>query len=53
MEKEQILIYDKDGDWKLMPYTNFDEKLYDRLFGIGFSKCLVKTVDNSEYLPYW
>jgi len=53
LHKESILIFDKDKVWKILSFTDFDNRLYDRLFGKGFSKCLKSKVNNSEYLPYW
>ena len=53
IRKESILIYDKDKVWKFFNYEGFDKQSYDRYFGKGFSKCVKKKVDNSEYLPYW
>ena len=53
LRKESILILDKDKIWKILNFTDFDNELYDRLFGKGFSKCVKSKVDNSEYLPYW
>tara|TARA_B100000949_G_scaffold227326_1_gene233605 strand:- start:580 stop:1185 length:606 start_codon:yes stop_codon:yes gene_type:complete len=52
LRKESILIFDKDKVWKLLTYKDFDEKLYDRLFGKGFSDCVKSKVHDSEYLPY-
>jgi hypothetical protein len=51
--EENIIIFDKDKMWKLMPFEAFDEKMYDRIFGKGFSKCLKSKVSNSDYLQYW
>jgi len=53
LRKENILIFDKDRVWKLLTFKDFDEQLYDRLLGKGFSKCLKSKVDKSDYLPYW
>jgi hypothetical protein len=53
LKKESILIFDKDKTWKLLNYKSFDEQSYDIYFGKGFSKCVKKKVDNSDYLPYW
>ena len=52
LRKESILILDKDKVWKLLNFTDFDNQLYDRLFGKDFSKCVKSKVDNSDYLPY-
>ena len=52
LRKESILIYDKDKVWKILNYSDFNNQLYDRLFGKGFSECLKTKIDNSEYLPY-
>ena len=52
INKESILIFDKDKIWKILSFTDFDSKLFDRLFGKGFSECLKSKVENSEYLPY-
>ena len=53
LQEESILIFDKDNEWKMLSFKDFDNQLYDRLFGKGFSECLKSKVDNSEYLPYW
>jgi hypothetical protein len=53
LKKEGILIFDKDKVWKLLNYKSFDEQSYDIYFGKGFSECVKKKVDNSDYLPYW
>ena len=53
LEQESILIYDKDNHWKMLNYNLNNNKLFDRLFGEGFSKCMHLKVENSEYLPYW
>jgi hypothetical protein len=53
LKKESILIFDKDKTWKLLNYKSFDEQSYDIYFGKGFSECVKKKVDNSDYLPYW
>ena len=37
LRKESILILDKDKVWKLLNFTDFDNQLYDRLFGKDFS----------------
>ncbi|MFD0975442.1 hypothetical protein [Salinimicrobium gaetbulicola] len=50
--KENILVLDKDKVWKLLDFKDFDEQLYDRFFGKGFSKCLKTKVKESDYLPY-
>jgi len=52
LTKEEILIFDKDRKWKLLPFDNFDSQLFDRIFGKGFSECIKSEVGNSEYLPY-
>jgi hypothetical protein len=52
MTKENILVFDKDKVWKLLDFTDFDEQLYDRFFGKGFSKCLKTKVKEANYLPY-
>lgn len=51
--KESILVFDKDNAWKLLDFEDFDEQLYDRLFGTGFSKCIKTKIKESDYLPYW
>jgi len=53
LEKESILVYDRDNVWKMLDYKNIDDEIYDRLFGKGFSKCVESKVENSKYLPYW
>ena len=53
LTKESILVFDKDKEWKLLDYEDFDEQLYNRLFGTGFSDCLKAKVKESDYLPYW
>ena len=51
--RESILVYDKDNEWKILDYKNLDDRIYDRIFGKGFSECVKSKVENSEYLPYW
>ena len=53
LTKESILVFDKDKEWKLLDYEDFDEQLYNRLYGSGFSECLTAKVKESDYLPYW
>ncbi|MGZ0015467.1 hypothetical protein [Yeosuana sp. AK3] len=53
LRKESIIIFDKDKMWKLLPFEAFDEKLYDRIFGKGFSKCLKSKVASSDYFQFW
>ena len=53
LRKESILIFDKDKVWKFFNYDGFDKQSYDTYFGKGFSECVKKKVNNSDYLPYW
>ncbi|MGM1057538.1 MAG: hypothetical protein ACQEWG_16750 [Bacteroidota bacterium] len=53
LTKKSILVFDRDKEWKLLDYEDFDEQLYNRLFGTGFSDCLTAKVKESDYLPYW
>ena len=52
-QKEGLLIFDKDKNWKFITDLNFDEEILNRLYGKEFSKCVKSKVEKSVYLPYW
>ena len=51
-KKEQILILDKDKEWKLLNYNDSEMQYLNKYYGKGFSECVQRKVTNSEYLPY-
>jgi hypothetical protein len=53
LRKEGLLILDKDNNWKFLLFEDFDEKMYDRIYGKGFSECVKSKVKTSDYLSYW
>lgn len=52
LRKEGLLILDKDNNWKFLLFEDFDEKMYDRIYGKEFSECVKSKVKTSDYLSY-